>query len=253
MSAVAHPLLRRRRGLWQLTLLLGVLFAYSRVRGLSRGSYDDALANADEVLTIQTLLGLPKEAGIQAWAAAHGPLMSFLSWSYLLAHFAGTALVFLLTYRYRPRSFYWLRDTWMVASAIALPFYALLPTAPPRLTAESGLHDSVTQLTPFGLEEGTASAFYHPYAAIPSMHVGTALLVAVALSLGHRIPTRLALMVYPAFVTFTVVATGNHYWLDAVAGAAVAVVAMGVVWIWRHGRDEQAAPFPVALAPTLKT
>lgn len=249
MSAALSIVARRRRGLWQATLLLSVLVAYSRIRGVTKGDYADALQNASEILHLQGILGLPGEAGVQAWATTKGPLLEWLSYSYVLMHFVGTTLVFVLSYRYAPRAFRWLRDTWIVASAMALPIYALVPTAPPRLTGTSGLADAVSELTPLGLESTTATAFYQPYAAIPSMHVGTALLVAFALGLDHRWRTKALLLLYPAYVTFTVIATGNHYWFDAIAGAAVSAAAIAVVALWRLHRahvraDGHGGPVP---------
>ena len=100
--------------------------------------------------------------------------------------------------------------------------YALFPTAPPRL-AGIGIADTVSGATQINLGSGPVSSLYNPYAAVPSMHIGFALLVGVAVwRFGRRPILRAAGLVYPVFVLFVIVATGNHFFVDAAAGAAVA-------------------------------
>ena len=118
-----------------------------------------------------------------------------------------------------------LRNTLAVASAIAIVGYWLFPTAPPRL-ADVGIHDTVSGATSVNLTSHLVSSFYNPYAAVPSMHIGFALLIGVTVArLARRRAVRIAGALYPLFVLLVIVATGNHFFLDAAAGAAVAVLA----------------------------
>ena len=110
------------------------------------------------------------------------------------------------------RAFYFVRNMFMVAMAFALVGYALYPTAPPRLLPEWGFTDSVQQFTGVTVEHGPASALLNLYAAVPSMHVCFALMIGWPMArLVSRGCARVAWALYPLFITFVVVATGNHW------------------------------------------
>jgi membrane-associated phospholipid phosphatase len=97
-----------------------------------------------------------------------------------------------------------------------------MPTAPPRLLGLGFVdshHDGLVQLAA------------NPYAAMPSLHAADSLIVGVVLALvTRRWWVKAFWIVWPAWVWFAVMATGNHFWLDCVAGMAVAAMAMAVVF-----------------------
>src|SRR5262249_38774170 len=116
------------------------------------------------------------------------------------------------------------RTTLLCASALALIGFVAYPTAPPRL-AGVGVADTVSNGR-VDLDHGLVSALYNPYAAVPSMHIGYALVIGAAVLLyGRRRTTRALGAAYPALVLLVVVATGNHFFFDAATGAVVAVLA----------------------------
>jgi PAP2 superfamily len=123
--------------------------------------------------------------------------------------------------------YYFVRNVFFVSFIGACVIYVLLPTAPPRLMpAEYGFVDSVEALS--GPRKFLWEAFANPYAAVPSMHTAFALIIGVSIrSLSTRRWVRAAWTAYPAAILWIVVATGNHFWLDAAAGAAVAAVGAG--------------------------
>jgi membrane-associated phospholipid phosphatase len=135
--------------------------------------------------------------------------------------------------------------------ALALVGYALYPTAPPRMAVD-GMVDTVSATTAVHLGSTATSFLFNPYAAVPSMHVAFALMVAVpGLALCRSFAMRLWWSAYPMIIFFVVVVTGNHYWFDAAAGAAVACLA-GIAagqlarlrpeaWSWREAPGEAAA------------
>ena len=143
-----------------------------------------------------------------------------------------------LTYLYlrHNRSFYFVRNMFVVAWAIALLGYAVYPTAPPRFFPEWGFVDSVADFT--GVDPSSsegANALFNPYAAVPSMHVAFALMIAVPLAkLAKTRPVRWFWTAYPAVVTFVIVMTANHFVVDAFLGAATAAcAATAAVWLAR--------------------
>ncbi len=140
----------------------------------------------------------------------------------------------------------------MAAMVLALVGYAAFPTAPPRMFPEHGFTDTVATFT--GIEQDTnagASFLVNNYAAVPSMHISFSLMIAVpAMALSRTAIARALWSVYPMFVLFVIIATANHYWFDAAAGAAVACLAALSAhqlarvgpesWSWRNAPGEVA-------------
>jgi membrane-associated phospholipid phosphatase len=107
----------------------------------------------------------------------------------------------------------------------------VFPTAPPRLS-DLGILDTISGHGRVNLDKGLVSALYNPYAAVPSMHAGYALVVGSTLvQQGRHFMTRLAGAVYPALIILVIVATGNHFLLDAAAGMLVVALAAGASWM----------------------
>jgi len=198
------------------------LAVYQAVRGIAVGDAHDASRNALEVLRLQAALGIAVEPAVQGWALARVGLAEALSALYLGLHLPVTALMLVWLWRRRRDAYVPVRNVFLAANGLALAVYALYPVAPPRLVAASGLADVLAVHGGVDLHGGLLSGLFNPYAAVPSMHVAYAVLVGVV---GWRLAAtramRLAAAAYPAFVAFMVVATGNHYVLDGVAGVAM--------------------------------
>jgi hypothetical protein len=151
-------------------------------------------------------------------------LTSVLGVAYLTLHLAVTGGVLLWLHRRRPEGFPFIRTALLLASGLALVGFLVYPTAPPRL-AGVGIVDTVSG-GHVDLNRGLVSSLYNPYAALPSMHIGYALIVAAALLRhGRHLHVRAIGALYPPFVLLVIVATGNHFFLDAAVGALVAGLA----------------------------
>jgi membrane-associated phospholipid phosphatase len=210
----------------QVSLFLGSYLGYQLVRGVVDGN-DVAKAswNATKVINLERTLHIFIEPSIQAWALNEHWLMDIADWTYLNAHYIVTLGALVFIYLRRNESFYFVRNTFMIAMLIALAGYALYPTAPPRLMPEWGFTDAIQQFTGITAEHGPSSALLNLYAAIPSMHVCFSMMVGVPMSrfVKHRL-ARIAWLLYPLFITFVVIATGNHYLTDVILGAVTAGV-----------------------------
>jgi hypothetical protein len=206
----------------QIALFLGAYYAYRLVRGVVDGHAGAAFENARHLIDIEQSMGLFFEPGLQDWTERHDLLMDACNWMYVNAHFALTLAFLIWLYVRRNDAFYFVRNMFMVSMAIALVGYVVFPTAPPRFMPEWGFTDSVTNAVGEGAAKG-ASLLYNPYAAVPSMHVAFALMIAIpgVMLVRSRIAKALW-VIYPIAVTFTVMATANHWWLDAVLGALTA-------------------------------
>jgi hypothetical protein len=189
---------------------------------------------------LERSLGTFFEPGLQQALIAHTSwLVDAANFMYLNSHFVITTGFLAWLYLRRNQHFYFVRNMFMVAMAIALVGYALYPTAPPRLFPGQGFTDTIAAFTGVAQDSETAGLLVNKYAAVPSMHIAFSLMVAVpAAALSRHVVSRGLWTAYPLLVFFVIVATGNHYWLDAAAGAAVAclaAVAAGVLARLRPG------------------
>jgi hypothetical protein len=222
----------------------GLYAAYLAVRMVAISGEAGAMANAREIVDVERYTGLLIETDVQGWLE---PLHGFFSAYYMLM-FGPLVAATLVGLALRRRDAYTeLSRALLLAIAIASVVFVVFPAAPPRLIPELGIADTV------GLagshDTGSFGGVkFNPYAAMPSMHVGWSLLVGLPLfGVARRRWLKALAAAHPALMTVTVVATGNHYLLDAVAGAAIALVALALVR--RYGSRAQAQPARRALPP----
>jgi len=216
-------------------VFLAAYVAYELSRTLVTGSEPQAVANARRVADVERLLAVDIEGAAQR--AFEGTVwLPALSWIYLAAQPVVIPLVVVWTYR-RARGVYRvLRDTLIAAWMLALPVYALFPTAPPRL-AGMGLPDAVSAQSGVALDSPLITFFYNPYAAVPSLHTGFAFAVGLAVAAAARRPAvRLLGLLWGPLVALATVATANHFVLDLPAGLAVTGAGLGVALLVARGR-----------------
>ena len=217
----------RRRSAWgrQLLLFLAAYAVYSLARWLFVGDPSTAVRHAHWVLRLERTMGVAIEASVQH-ALDTGVPIWVLSNVYLAAQLVVPPAAFIWLYRHSPEVYRGLRNTVLATWLIAIPIYALFPVAPPRL-AEAGIVDTVTQQAGVALT-GRSTIFYNPLAAVPSLHVGVAAAIGVALFIAVRAPWARALaLLWGPTVALAVLATGNHYLFDIAAGLLVTLAGFG--------------------------
>jgi PAP2 superfamily len=221
----------------QLLLVATAYYAYR----LTRGLVDDptgaivAFQHAREVISLERTLHLFVEPQIQRFAEAAPSLDEIAAWIYINAQTTVTLAALVWLYLRHNSSFYFVRNMFIVAWVLAIVGYIVYPTAPPRFLPEWGFHDTVADFTGVDQESVTVNTLFNPYAAVPSMHVGFALMVGIPLArLSALRVTRIAWMLYPLLVTFVIVATANHFLTDAFLGAlTVGAAAWAAAWLGR--------------------
>jgi hypothetical protein len=211
----------------QIVLFCGAYYVYRIVRGIVDDRVSDAFANARGIVHFERSLGIFPEPAIHHFAERNEVISDVASWMYVNSHFVVTTLTLAFIYLRRNDSFYFVRNMFMVAMGVALVLYLVFPTAPPRLLPELGFKDSVANFT--GVTSQDSDLLVNPYAAIPSMHVCFALLIGLPMArLARRRWAVVLWRLYPLLVTWVVVATANHWWMDAALGALTAGVAYAV-------------------------
>jgi hypothetical protein len=225
MAALTTPRVLSRRGLtalgWrtELLLFLAAYVVYNVARWIFVGDLSEARDHARWIFDLEQSAGVAVEGSVQkAFDFAAGAWV--LSNLYLLAQLVVVPGVLIWLYRRAPAIYRRLRDTIVATWLLAVPVFALFPVAPPRL-ADIGIADTVSQQA--GVElTGRSTIFYNQLAAVPSLHVGFAVAVGVALAYAFRRPWAKALaLMWGPLVSLSVIATGNHYVFDIAAGLAV--------------------------------
>jgi len=222
----------------QAMIMLLCYVGYDISRALAQGRETVALANGVFFMNLEKALGIWWEPWVQARVSAFDPLMTTLVWIYQYAHLPIIIGVMVWVFTQRRGAWSLYRNWFLAMNFIAVIVFALLPTAPPRMIFTSGvadinfLHGVREQI----LENGLLA---NPFAAMPSLHLGYALFIAFVLwSLGRRRWVRGGGFVYALIVLVAIVATGNHFIIDAVAGALVVLAA----WLFAVNVQPSAAP-----------
>ena len=213
----------------QFLLLAAAYWAWRHARGAVDGSLGISFSHARDLVDAERSLGLLFEPDLQNWAVSTGWPAEVARWGYANLHFKGSCLMLAILYfRYRP-SYGFVRNAVFAAFAISVLGYALFPTAPPRFLPELGLDPSTAVTGNDPQISNPGDPLFNPFAAVPSMHVGLSVILAGSLGMLVRpLVLRSLLFAYPLLMTYVVIASGNHFWLDAVFGLLTAALAVGV-------------------------
>jgi len=222
----------------QIAIWLGFVLAYQIARGLADRGSVEALSNARAVFDAERDLHAVIELWLQRQVLSAGDfLIHAVNWTYWLAQFAVVGVALLWIYIYRYPAFLRVRDTVIVTNTIGLLGYVLVPTAPPRLLPGEHFVDTMAS-SPLNHASEVVRLAGNPYAAMPSLHAADALIVGVSLALLVRpLWLKVLWLLWPWWVAFALMASGNHFWLDIVVGVALVVVSVPITgWIERRRR-----------------
>ncbi len=228
------PRLRRSSPFIREAGTIAVLYALWQLVGeISLVSSDDAYGRGRWLVRAEHTLHLPAEATVQSWVLPHPWLAQLCNLYYAGLHFAGLfALLLWLFVRHRS-DYARARSSIVVLTATCLAIQ-LLPVAPPRLVPQAGVVDVAARYGQSVYDAGGASV--DQLSAMPSVHVGWALLIAVIVIRTSPSRWRWAVLAYPVLTTFVVIATGNHFWLDGIVAALVLVLGEAALTGWRRAR-----------------
>jgi membrane-associated phospholipid phosphatase len=216
---------------YQLLIWFGFLAAYQVARGFADRDPTRAFANGWKVIDWEQRLAGLGELTLQGWAQSSHFLDELVSWTYWNSEFTVIGLALLWVYLRRNQAFTRFRNAILLANVLGLVGYVLLPTAPPRFFTSMGFIDTLGQLGGLNHGSGLVELAANPYAAMPSLHAADALIVGVVLASVVRNPIGKVIWgLWPAWVWFAVMATGNHFWLDVLAGVLLALIALAVVY-----------------------
>ncbi|MBH0775809.1 phosphatase PAP2 family protein [Nocardia bovistercoris] len=205
----------------QLALITVLYFCYRAGRLLTADETGRAFDNAEGVLDLEHGLGLRSETAVQSLFVDHQWLAVSANFYYATAHFTVAVAVLLWLWTFRPHHYRWTRNVMVAATGAALLVHVLVPLAPPRMLPEHGFIDLAAIHGQSVYGPVGADGLSNQFAAMPSLHVGWALLLAVALVAATEGAWRWIFLIHPTLTLLVVVGTGNHYWLDAVVAVGL--------------------------------
>ncbi|MFF6832547.1 MULTISPECIES: phosphatase PAP2 family protein [unclassified Streptomyces] len=238
------PLLR------ELLLVTALFLVYKFGRLFANGHEARAFRNADRVWDAERALHLPGEGAVQQLLMHGEPLVRAANTYYATVHFPATVAFLVWLYLRRPAHYLWSRRVLALLTAAALALHLLMPLAPPRMLASAGLVDTARVYGPsvYGAVP-EADSMANQFAAMPSLHFGWALMVAIGLIAATRSRWRALWLLHPLLTLLVVVGTANHYWFDALAAAALLGLALLAVRAPGHRTAPPPARRPVEAAP----
>jgi hypothetical protein len=227
-AAVSQAQVKRTHWWVEALVVAWLCWVYDAITNLAPLRLGAALSHAEGMLRLERSLGIDPELSLDRWLAGHHTLALVVSDYYDNAHFIVTlGLLGWLWWRradlYRP-----LRNVLVAVNVIAFAVFWLYPVAPPRMLAQDGFSDIVASSHAFGSwHTGTLASAANQLAAMPSLHMAWAAWCTVVVwRLSRRVWLRGLAVLYPCMTAFAVLATGNHYVLDVLAGLATLGVAM---------------------------
>jgi membrane-associated phospholipid phosphatase len=216
---------------FQVALWAGFLLAYQVARGVADRNSAKAFENGLKVIDLETRANFVIEISLQSYVHSSDFLIAATSYTYWLSQFTVLCGALLWVYLRRHEYFLRFRNLVMLANLIGLAGYVLLPTAPPRMFPGFGFADTLALFGSLNHGSGLIELASNPYAAMPSLHAADALIVGITLATVCRSwLARIVWLAWPVWVWFSVMATGNHFWLDIAAGVLVAGLAAAVIY-----------------------
>jgi membrane-associated phospholipid phosphatase len=214
----------------QVGIWFGFLAVYQVARGLAGHDVSLAKAHGRAVIQLEDRVGDLIELTFQRAASSSHWLALAVSWTYWMSEFAVLGVALLWVYLRRNEYFKNFRNWVLLAGCIGFIGYVVYPTAPPRLFPGDGFIDMLQRYASLNHGSGVIELGSNQYAAMPSLHAADALIVGITLFFVVRTWWLKALwLLWPAWVCFSVMATANHFWLDCLAGAGVAVIAGAII------------------------
>ncbi|MEY2247397.1 phosphatase PAP2 family protein [Streptomyces sp. BF23-18] len=225
----------RRPRVWFEVLLIAMSYwTYSLIRNAVPEQRHEALRNADWIWRMEHHLGVAVEESVNHAVNSVGWLIIGMNYYYATLHFVVTLSVLVWLYRCHPGRYAAARLALFATTVVALVGYYFFPLAPPRLMTGSTFVDTVTVHQTWGsMASGDLKHMSNQYAAMPSMHIGWSLWCGLSVFALAKAPwARILGVLYPAATLVVIVATANHFWLDAVGGALCLAFGFLVARIW---------------------
>ena len=241
MGAPATATLRRPHNRWlaffernwrhfaEVLFIVPAYIAYQFVRGTVAADAGQAFDNATRLIDIEQRLGIFHEATLQQWILPRAWMVDAVNYIYIWGHLPVIIGVAIWLYLKHRENYALMRNAFLISGLIALLGFSTVPLAPPRYMPEFGFTDTIINARSYYIFQNPK--IVNQYAAMPSLHFGWDLLVAVAIGCNTRLrAVKVFAFFMPVLTLSGIVLTANHYFLDAAAGALVAFMGLTIAW-----------------------
>ncbi|AXL92133.1 hypothetical protein C4J65_30465 [Streptomyces sp. CB09001] len=235
-DAPARPPLVR-----ELLLVAGLFLLYKFGRRLATGDTAEAFRNAHHVWDWERVLRLPDEGTVQSLLLHGDTLIHVANTYYAAVHFPATLAFLVWLYLRRPAHYLWARRVLAAVTGAALVLHLLFPLAPPRMLTATGLIDTARLFGPSVYGPPRTDTLSNQFAAMPSLHFGWALMLAIGLIVATRTRWRWLWLLHPLVTLLVIVGTANHYWLDVIVATALLGLALAVLRLPERPRRPRCA------------
>lgn len=213
---------------FEIALCGALLVIYRAIRTVTKSDLRSAFANTREVIAFESWLGLPFEDDLQRWLLDHPAIIKFLNHYYVAMHFPVAIGLLLFLYLRHHDHYRFFRNLMAFVTFVGLIIHLAFPLAPPRMM--TGFVDTMREFGPSIYPKNALDGAANQIAAMPSLHFGWALIAAIAVIRVWRTRWRYLALIHPSLMVLAIIATANHWWLDA---AAAGVIIAGAVAAWR--------------------
>ncbi|WP_406500381.1 phosphatase PAP2 family protein [Streptomyces sp. NBC_00846] len=243
--------LSRPNLLLELLLIRVVYSAYAQVRLAATAGRATAEHHGRQIHSLEQWLHIDIEHWANHAVVEAGWPKDFFDYYYSTFHFIVPLAILGVLYVRRPADYRWVRSSIGFATLLALVGFWLYPLAPPRLMPGLGFIDTVHGVQDFAKPDyGALTAMTNQYAAMPSLHFGWSLWCGVVVVMLAPKPWMKALgLLHPLFTVSAIIATANHWVLDAVGGAAVVALGFGLTHVLSGPRKLWLPAVPTTAKP----
>jgi diacylglycerol O-acyltransferase len=230
---------------WREILIGLAIFAlYSLVEALHSPARESAAdRHSRDIFELERWLHIDIEPTLNRWLAPHDFLRTLANYEYATTYLLSALIALVWLYTRRPDRYREMRNSFVVMNVLAIATFWLYPMAPPRFLAEAGFVDTVADGRTWGSWGSPLVTHANQLAAMPSLHIAWALWVSVALAqIRHTRTVQGISLVHVAVTLFVIMATANHYLLDAAGAVVVVLLGALVAKLITRDPDEVAAP-----------
>jgi hypothetical protein len=227
--------------------MVGLFFVYKLIRYWVQGDTTEALANARHVIGLERGMRLFTEPDFQRLLLHQPEIVRALNRYYIGMHFPTTIVCLGWLYVRRPLAYLSTRRVLVILTALGMVIHVLYPLAPPRMLPGLGFVDTGSVFGPNAYGPGGVfGGLANQFAAMPSLHFGWAVVIAIAIVRSARSRWRWLIVLHPIATTAAIVGTANHYWMDAIVaglllGAVYATLSvLSQAWPHRPGVEASA-------------
>ena len=210
----------------EMLIVVPAYFLYFLVRGFVEGREAQAFHTAINIIELEQALGIFWEPMLQEKILDIDLFVTLANWTYIWGHWPVIVFVAIWLFMLHREDYSVYRNAFLISGAIGLIVFVLLPVAPPRFMDAWGFVDTVTERSEV-YRVLQPPAFVNQYAAMPSLHFGWNLIVGIAIFRhGSHIIGKIIGVALPVLMFASIVLTANHYIIDGLAGAALALIGL---------------------------